>query len=156
MRAGGDSPELWRVEAACRDVWPAAQEVACGDWILRRSGGTTRRTNSANPIRWPAADIASTLERAHAFDTRHDQRLVFRVPSFLVEVVDELTGAGLTPRAETTTLRLETALEDHPRDPAVEVTTSATERWREARKSIAPSDPDQRRKGSPNASCRRS
>ena len=29
---------------------PALDEVAAGDWVVRVSGGTTKRVNSANPI----------------------------------------------------------------------------------------------------------
>ena len=41
----------WRIEQACREGWPAAVETVAHGWLLRRSGGRIRRTNSANPLR---------------------------------------------------------------------------------------------------------
>lgn len=38
------------LEASCRAALPALHEERAGDWLLRVSGGETKRVNSANPV----------------------------------------------------------------------------------------------------------
>jgi len=105
-----DDPDLcWRAEAACRDACPAARTIAvpgaAPGWLIRVSGGPTRRINSVNPSRSAGYDPAPVLERARRTYRDAGRRLVFRVPSIAPGLDAALAREGLgTPEAETATL----------------------------------------------------
>uniref|UniRef100_UPI0025847FB7 GNAT family N-acetyltransferase, cg3035/Rv0428c family n=1 Tax=uncultured Sphingomonas sp. TaxID=158754 RepID=UPI0025847FB7 len=40
----------WRVERACAAAWPARTTDVLHGWAVARSGGGTRRINSASPL----------------------------------------------------------------------------------------------------------
>ncbi len=53
-----------RVEAAAQRAWPALEEVPVGDWLVRLSGGYTKRANSVNPrVGAPAEPPEDVVER---------------------------------------------------------------------------------------------
>lgn len=81
---------LWHVEEACRHAWPAAIDAACGAWLLRRSGGSTRRTNSVNPLRAAEHDVSTAFVQAIPFYAGYSQPILFRLPSFLPVAQAEL------------------------------------------------------------------
>lgn len=109
------NPDLcWRVEAACLAAFPATQEQTLAGWHLRRSGGSTRRTNSANPGRNAGPAIA-VLATARVFYARHDQPVIVRVPDIVPTLDAELDAAGFGPaEAPTATLYAE-RLDTSPR-----------------------------------------
>lgn len=51
-----------------RAALPALEEIAVAGWVIRASGGTTKRVNSANPTRPDArlADVLAPAERLYA------------------------------------------------------------------------------------------
>ena len=56
------------IEASSRAALPAIEERRVGDWLLRVSGGDTKRINSANPIAAGAhpADVRAAAEALYA------------------------------------------------------------------------------------------
>ncbi len=90
-----DADDLnWRSEQACREAWPAAVEMEVDGWLLRRSGGRIRRSNSVNPLRGKRAVPESVLDAAEAFYTGHGQTPLFRVPSIAAEMDTLLDRQG--------------------------------------------------------------
>jgi ribosomal protein S18 acetylase RimI-like enzyme len=76
----------WQSEEACREAWPAAIETVVDGWLLRHSGGRTRRSNSVNPLRGKRGAPESVLDAAEAFYAIYDQTPLFRVPSIAAEM----------------------------------------------------------------------
>jgi ribosomal protein S18 acetylase RimI-like enzyme len=79
----------WRIEQACREGWPAAVETVADGWLLRRSGGRIRRTNSANPLRGERGAPDKVINAAESFYSGYGQTPLFRVP----DIADELETA---------------------------------------------------------------
>ena len=125
----------WRAEEACLNAWPALRQIMLGGWVLRFSGGLTRRANSANPlgikglgIKGLAPDaLIAGCEAAY----RH-QRLptIFRLISLIGCEID----ASLAARdygSEGLSLVLHAAIGAIPpaRDPAVRLLPRPNARW---------------------------
>jgi ribosomal protein S18 acetylase RimI-like enzyme len=95
----------WRVEAACREAWPCPDETILDGWLIRASGGPTRRTNSVNPLPGSRADIGAVLDHARGIYTAIGQRLIVRVPEIAAGLDKALDVHGFgPPDAETITL----------------------------------------------------
>ncbi|MGX5841363.1 GNAT family N-acetyltransferase [Mesorhizobium sp. ArgA1] len=82
----GDDDLNWRSEQACREAWPAAVETVADGWLLRRSGGRTRRSNSVNPLRGKRGAPERVLNVAEAFYAGHGQTPLFRVADIAAEM----------------------------------------------------------------------
>ncbi|WP_404712881.1 GNAT family N-acetyltransferase [Sphingomonas sp. MMS24-J13] len=123
----------WRVEAACLDAWPCAWETTVDGWLIRFSGGPTRRTNSINPLPGPRAAVAATLDRARGLYATLGQPVLFRVPDIAPGVDAALDTLGFgAPEAATVTLHAKLA--DCPRGLAgVARVGPLDEEWLEAR-----------------------
>jgi ribosomal protein S18 acetylase RimI-like enzyme len=89
-----DNDLLWRAERACLDAWPAETEAAQLGWLLRHSGGPTRRPNSLNPTRSAAHECGALIDAADAFYTARGQRPIFRLPKIGPDIGKELDKAG--------------------------------------------------------------
>ncbi len=95
----------WRIEATCHRAWPAREELVEGAWLMRCSGGQSRRINSANPLRGEVGDGADVIPRAEDFYRERGQRALFRIPSLLDPAIDRaLDRRGYTLEGETLTL----------------------------------------------------
>lgn len=74
-----------RIEEASLNSWPARQQFLLDGWVMRASGGYTKRANSVTPVypsSLPPQDKIAACER---FYTEQQQRSVFRLPSFVEE-----------------------------------------------------------------------
>ena len=95
----------WRVEQSCLDAWPAARTIEVDGWLVRSSGGPTRRTNSINPQRHAPRDPASAIPTLAELYANSGQPLIFRVPSIAGGTDAALDALGFgPPEAETVTL----------------------------------------------------
>ena len=82
----------WRVEETCLNAWPALREVLLDGWVLRFSGGVTRRANSANPLQ-PVSYV--DLPACEALYRRSGLPTIIRVLSLIDPAVDDrLAEAG--------------------------------------------------------------
>ena len=96
-RAGMGAPMRVRVreiEAAAACTWPAEITVMSGGWLLRSSGGVTRRANSALPLgNPPFGDPDSCVEHAVAevveFARMHGMRPTIQVALPVYAPLDE-------------------------------------------------------------------
>ena len=69
-RAGKGSPlsiRINEIERAASATWPAAVQVALGDWILRATGKFTMRANSVLAIGEPGIEIQAAIGKAIEF-----------------------------------------------------------------------------------------
>lgn len=94
----------WRVEKACREAWPSAESEVFDGWLLRRSGGRIRRTNSVNPLPGKRGEAGAVIDMAEAYYERHRQAPIFRVPTIAGELEGALDEGGYLPEAETVVL----------------------------------------------------
>ncbi|MCP5370849.1 MAG: GNAT family N-acetyltransferase [Hyphomicrobiales bacterium] len=103
MAPGG--PDLaWDAEEACANAWPSPRQAVVGGWLLRASGGPTRRVNSVNPLRGGPTDPTAILPFAEDFYARQGRDPVFRVPTLVPAMDAPLARRGYVAEAETVTL----------------------------------------------------
>ncbi|RWM04459.1 MAG: GNAT family N-acetyltransferase [Mesorhizobium sp.] len=136
MNSGGRvvSDDLnWRMEEACRSAWPSALETIADGWVLRRSGGRIRRSNSANPLRGKRGVPERVIDVAEAFYAGHGQAPLFRIPDIAAELEPELERRGYSWEGGTIHLHADIdALVGCSYDD-VTVSWTPSERWFEAR-----------------------
>ena len=116
------------------NAWPALSSVLYDGWVLRFSGGYTRRANSVNPLyasRLPLEEKISVCEAAYA---RRSQAAVFKLtfatqPPQLDRMLAEM---GYEEQATTSvqTADLSNALVAY--DPAVSLTEHLADAWLDA------------------------
>lgn len=120
----------WRVEEACLNAWPALRQVVFGGWVLRFSGGLTRRANSANPLGIERTDPDGLIAGCEALYRLQRQPTIFRLPSLIGPATDDgLSAHGY--RSEGLSLVLYRELDAAParRDPAVRLSSRPTAGW---------------------------
>ena len=135
----------WQSEQACREAWPAAVETVVDGWLLRRSGGRTRRSNSVNPLRGRRGAPESVLATAEAFYISHGQTPLFRVPGIAAEMDTLLDRQGYD--LEGGTIHLYGAIEELAdiSDEHVTVSPTPDEDWFAARFRMGAYDDTDRR-----------
>jgi ribosomal protein S18 acetylase RimI-like enzyme len=132
----------WRVEAACREAWPCPDETILGGWLIRASGGQTRRTNSVNPLPGERADVSAIVDAARAIYSGMGQPLIFRVPTIAQGVDAQLDRLGFGP-PEAETITLHATLRDCPRDAAGSAQAGPLDaEWLAARASLSGWEPE--------------
>ena len=134
-----------RVEQACREGWPAAVETVADGWLLRRSGGRIRRTNSVNPLRGKRGAPDRVIAAAEKFYAGHGQTPLFRVPDIAAEMDAVLDRHGYD--VEGGTIHLFAGIEEFKVSRDVEVVISATpsKKWFDARFRMGAYDDTDRR-----------
>jgi ribosomal protein S18 acetylase RimI-like enzyme len=110
----------WRLERAFWKAWPALEEAARGDWLLRFSAGVQRRGNSANPTRADVRDIEASIAACEALYRERGMPAIFRLPS-IVEPTAERRLDRLGYRAEGESLTLFADLADAAAEPDAKV-----------------------------------
>ena len=123
----------WRSEQACREAWPAAVETVVDGWLLRRSGGLIRRSNSVNPLRGKRGAPDKVLATAEAFYADHGQTPLFRVPGIAAEMDSLLDRNGYAIEGGTIHLYGETDELADISDEHVTVSPTPDENWFAAR-----------------------
>ena len=124
-----DFAQIHALEQRGFNAWPAQQVVQHGDWQFRRSGGFTKRANSANAS-VPGADFSGQRAAAEAFYARHGQPAVFRISPLAPPQADhELLQAGY--RRHEPSLVLQATLACAAPDDAVTLASSPSAAWLE-------------------------
>jgi ribosomal protein S18 acetylase RimI-like enzyme len=123
----------WRMEEACREAWPSALETIADGWLLRRSGGGIRRSNSANPLRGERGAPQKVVDTAEAFYAGHGQTPLFRIPDIASELEPELDRRGYSREGGTIHLYAEVDELQGGRFDEVTVSPAPSDRWFEAR-----------------------
>jgi ribosomal protein S18 acetylase RimI-like enzyme len=118
----------WRVEEACHNAWPSPRQMLLDGWILRFSGGITRRTNTVNPLRGERAAATRIIPAAAKLYASLGRPLIFRLPDMASEIDAELEARGFQFSSDVTTLIADfSALPGEPAD--VELSHAADEAW---------------------------
>jgi GNAT superfamily N-acetyltransferase len=84
----------WRVEEACLNAWPSPRQLFLHGWILRFSGGSTRRTNSVNPMRWDRRDAPGIIAAAETLYGSLGRNTIFRLPDMAADIDEALNRRG--------------------------------------------------------------
>jgi N-acetylglutamate synthase len=71
--------EILALEEMNFNGWPALTSVHYDGWLLRSSGGASRRPNSVNCIQPSTIDLAQKISAAEALYTRWSRRTIFRL-----------------------------------------------------------------------------
>ncbi|WP_419807964.1 GNAT family N-acetyltransferase [Sphingomonas sp.] len=99
------SLKAWRIEAACQAAWPTTAETVLDGWLLRHSGGSTRRLNALHPTRDGPRDPAPVLAAARERLAAAGKPLTVRVPAIATGLDAALDRLGFgPPEGETLTL----------------------------------------------------
>lgn len=134
MTGGAGEDMAWGIEQACMNAWPSPRQVLLDRWLVRLSGGSTRRTNSVNPLRgFPSYDVAPVIEDCARLYAGAGRRLVFRVPDLAPGMAESLERLGYAPRAETRTLVVDLGGFEARPDPGVDLTPEPGRDWLTAR-----------------------
>lgn len=139
----GNPPDTRLLEECALNAWPAHCTVHCDGWVLRLSGGLTKRANSANPLA-PAGDFAAVRQQAEALYARHRLPTIFRVTPLAPAGVDAaLEDAGYAAAGHSLVLVGPPISGDHQ---AADVRTSAvpTAQWCAGYAEAAGIDPGKR------------
>lgn len=118
--------ELARVvalEVASRAALPALAEHRVGGWLLRVSGGDTKRVNSANPLD-PDAPVEAVMGEAERLYAAHGLPCRFRLTPLAhadADTVLAAAGAAMTDRSWT----MVAPLTPRPVHPAIRLTARA-------------------------------
>lgn len=87
----------WRVERACAAAWPAVAVVRVGDWAVARSGGGTRRANSASALGPKAMLDTATMAAIDALYAEAGLPTIVRVTALTPGADAGLDAAGFAP-----------------------------------------------------------
>ena len=122
-----DDQAIVAIERSARAGLPATVEDGVGDWVLRASGGATKRVNSANPVA-PGARVEAMIDRAEAFFRSRGQPVRFRLTPLAHAGVDAALAARGYERIEES-LTMIAPLSGHPVDAAVRLAPGVDEAW---------------------------
>ena len=124
------SDRILRIEEAALNAWPTPRQMVYDGWLLRFTGGPSKRVNSANVL-YPSS---LSLEEKIAFvETAYANAALpplFRVPApfSTPELVESLLTAGFQPFDETYVLTRELGLPD-PVPDYLRVQTLTVDDW---------------------------
>lgn len=86
--------EIVRLEEMNFNAWPALRTVHYDGWLLRSTGGDSRRVNSVNPMTAGVVPLAEKIVAAEAVYARWGREAVFR----LTPLADPRLDAALAER----------------------------------------------------------
>ena len=120
----------WRVEETCLNAWPALRQVLLGGWVLRFSGGLTRRANSANPLGVRDQDTDALIAGSETLYRRHRLPTIFRLPSIIEPAIDaRLAALGYGREGLSLVLYGDIGAVPSVRDPEVRLLPRPTPQW---------------------------
>ncbi|SFL81733.1 GNAT family N-acetyltransferase [Methylobacterium pseudosasicola] len=129
----------WRVEEACLNAWPSPRQLLVHGYLLRATGGTSKRQNSVNPLRGSGAPEPA-IAAGEAHYAALGRRAIFRVPAIAPQMEPLLTGGAYTVVDETCTLfRALDDLSAGP-DPAVRLMSAPDAAWLAVRDAVNRAD----------------
>ncbi len=95
----------WRIEETCFNAFPSLKQVLLGGWLLRFSGGLSRRANSVNPLGPACGEPAAAIAGAEPLYRAEGLPTIFRVPSLADPALGrELAARGYASEGESLVL----------------------------------------------------
>lgn len=134
--------DLRRIEEAALNAWPAERQQLLDGWLLRSSGGYTKRANSVTPLYPPASDPAGKIAACERFYASQGLPCIFRLPSFAQAGLDDLL-ARRGYRELDRTLVLARELDPASTPPPAHAEATLDD-WLEAYSALSESSPAQR------------
>lgn len=128
----------WRVERACAAAYPPRESLRVGDWLVARSGGGSRRSNSASATCPDASlDSAALAAIGDCYDAA-DLPTIIRVTDLAPDATAMLDKAGFDgPEGQTRTLLRDLHRGDDPANEVI-VTSAPEASWLAARRRYSP------------------
>jgi len=136
---------LRRLEELALNAWPAERQQLLDGWLLRCSGGYTKRANSVTPLYDSALDPEAKIAACEQFYARQQLPCTFRLPSFGPPELDRLLEGRGYRRIDPTlvlTRELDAASATAPSDADIRV--APLECWLEAYSALDGASPAQR------------
>ncbi len=90
--------DLQKIEEAALNAWPAPRQILYDGWVLRFTGGHSKRVNSVNPLYPSRLPLNEKIEACEGLYARLGLPCLFRVPDYLEgsTLVEALYAAGYT------------------------------------------------------------
>jgi ribosomal protein S18 acetylase RimI-like enzyme len=119
--------EIVRLEEMNFNAWPALRTAHCDGWVLRSTGGDSRRVNSVNPMTPGVLALPEKIAAAEAIYRRWGREAIFRLTPLAEDGLDQmLAGLGYTVHVPTFVQVAE--IGGAPADPGVRI-TDTPEAW---------------------------
>lgn len=129
----------WRVEEACLNAWPSPRQLLIHGYLLRASGGRSKRQNSINPLRGSGAPEAA-IEAGQAIYESLGLRAIFRVPTIAPQAEPLLARRGFAVVDETCTLYRDLGGPPEEPDPSVDLAPAPNAAWLALRDAVNGAD----------------
>ncbi|GAB6845248.1 ribosomal protein S18 acetylase RimI-like enzyme [Methylorubrum rhodinum] len=140
MSAREEEALAWTVEEACLNAWPLPCQRLVGGYLLRASGGPSRRPNSVNPLRGHRAEPEAVIAACEAAYAGLGRPALFRVPEIAPDLDASLERRGYTAFGRSLTLLADLADHAWPPDPEVTLAPSPDADWLAARAALNAAD----------------
>ena len=90
---------LIRIEEAALNAWPAPRQMIYDGWLLRFTGGHSKRVNSVNPLYTSTLPLEAKIHTCEAIYARQGGPCLFRINEFIgtPQLTQALQEAGYTP-----------------------------------------------------------
>jgi hypothetical protein len=120
----------WRAEETCLNAWPALRQALLSGWVVRFSGGLTRRANSANSLGVRGADQEVPIAACEQLYRYHHLPTIFRIISIVEPAIDEtLAARGYSSEGLSIVLYGDIDAVRAVRDPEVRLLSRPTSQW---------------------------
>jgi GNAT superfamily N-acetyltransferase len=108
--------DLFQIEVAGLNAWPAPRQMFYDGWSLRFTGGHSKRVNSVNPLYSSTLPFAEKIAFCEMVFARQGQPCLFRIGDFIDQsaLKGALEATGYTPFDPTFVLGRALALDDAP------------------------------------------
>lgn len=135
-----DDDLAWTVEESCLNAWPSPRQRLVGGYLLRASGGPSRRPNSVNPLRGVRDEPEAVIDACEAAYAELGRPALFRVPEIASDLDAPLERRGYAAFGRSLTLLADLADHDGPPDPEVGLTPSPDPNGLSARAALNAAD----------------
>ncbi|KQT61328.1 hypothetical protein ASG52_00075 [Methylobacterium sp. Leaf456] len=140
MSAREENPLAWTVEEACLNAWPSRRQRLVGGYLLRASGGPSRRPNSVNPLPGLRDEPEAVIAACEAAYAELRRPALFRVPEIAPDLDAPLERRGYAAFGRSLTLLADLATLDAASDPDVALAPSPDAAWLIARAALNAAD----------------
>lgn len=137
--------EIRAIEELSLNAWPARQTLLVDGWVLRFSGGYTRRANSVNPLYPSSQPLETKIQACEALYRQLGLPSIFKLtPASQPAELDEcLQALGYARDADTSVQTLSLEGFSPPTDSAIQLEAALSDEWMAAFARMNASSPAQ-------------